>query len=92
MSDDIVLSAKIGTGEILATDQAAGLEHYQQVKLVDGTADSTGEIQAGAGTAATALRVTLASDTPFALKAGSATVGTVNLGTFSRGNPPEFKT
>ena len=65
----------------MATDQAAGLEHYQQVKLMDGTAASTTEIQAGAGTAANALRVTLASDTPFALKAGTASVGTVGINT-----------
>ena len=39
MADDVAITAGLGT--TIATDQAAGGEHYQQVKLVDGTADST---------------------------------------------------
>ena len=43
MADDVLLNAGSG-GETVATDQAAGGEHYQVVKLADGTADSTTHI------------------------------------------------
>lgn len=43
MADDILLNAGSG-GQTVATDQAAGGEHYQVVKLADGTADSTTHI------------------------------------------------
>lgn len=43
MADNVTLNSGTG-GETLATDQAAGGEHYQKVKLVDGTADSTAAI------------------------------------------------
>ena len=82
MADNLTLNVGTG-GEVLATDQAAGLEHYQQVKLIDGTADATGEIQAGAGTAANALRVELPTDGTgvVGLNAGTASIGTVGLNT-----------
>src|SRR5680860_1128869 len=83
-ADDITLSSNVGTGSTLATDQAAGGEHYQQNKLVDGTADSTTIIAAGSGVAANALRVELPTDGTgkVGINAGTATIGTVNLGTF----------
>ena len=82
MSDDLTLNTGSG-GETLATDQVAGLQHYQRVKLTDGTADSTGVIAAGNGTAATALSVSIASDSTGQVKlaAGVASVGTVGLNT-----------
>jgi len=61
MADDVVLNSGSG-GETLATDQAAGGEHYQQIKIVDGTADATTPIIAGGGVEASALLVTLAND------------------------------
>lgn len=92
MTDDIILSAKIGTGETLATDQAAGGEHYQQVKLIDPTADSTTIVGVpGNGVHGNAMRVTIASDCSWTLPAGSATIGTVNIGTFqSTGSTSPF--
>ena len=82
MTDNLTLNVGTG-GEELATDQAAGLEHYQQVKLIDGTADSTGIIAAGNGTAATALSVSIASDSTGQVKlaAGTASAGTFGLNT-----------
>jgi hypothetical protein len=44
-----------------ATDEIGGV-HYQKIKLVDGTADSTTAVVAGGGVQANALRVTLATD------------------------------
>ena len=63
MADNLTLNSGSGGGD-LATDQTGGASgpHYQRVKLTDGTADSTTVIAAGNGTAATALRVTVASD------------------------------
>ena len=80
MSDDLTLNTGTG-GETLATDQVAGLQHYQRVKLTDGTADSTGVIAAGNGTAATALSVSIASDSTGQVKlaAGTASCGTFGL-------------
>lgn len=80
MADNLTLNLGSG-GKDLKTDELADLSHVPYSKLLDGTADSTTEIQSGAGTATNALRVTLASDTPFALKAGSASIGTVGLNT-----------
>lgn len=81
MADDLTLNAGSG-GSTLATDQAAGGEHYQQVKLIDGTADATGEIQSGNGVHGNALRVTVASDSTGQVKlaAGTAVVGEVSIG------------
>lgn len=59
MADNIDVTA--GTGTTIATDQV-GTAHFQKVKLVDGTAESTTVIAAGGGVEAGALRVTLASD------------------------------
>jgi len=61
MPDNIQLSANIGTGEVAASDDVAGVQ-YQRIKLTDGTADSTTVIAAGGGVEANALRVTIASD------------------------------
>lgn len=84
MADNITLNSGSG-GETLATDELAGGEHAQKVKLLDGTADSETIIAAGNGTATNALRVTIASDSTgqVALAAGSASVGTFNIGTAS---------
>lgn len=59
MADNLDITA--GTGTTVATDQV-GSVHYQKVKLVDGTADSSTVITAGGGVEAGALRVTVASD------------------------------
>ena len=61
-TDNVTRNATSG-GEVVSTDLAGGAQ-YQRVKLTDGTADSEVVIAAAAGTAATALRVTLASDDP----------------------------
>lgn len=53
--------ATLPSGLVVATDEIAGVD-YQYIKLVDGTLDSTTKIVAGNGVAASALRVTLASD------------------------------
>lgn len=65
-----------------ATDEIAGVD-YPLVKLVDGTEDSTTRILAGNGTAAGALRVTVASDSTGVV----ASAGTVAHGTTDGGNP-----
>jgi len=59
MADNVNITA--GAGTIIATDQV-GTDHYQKVKLTDGTADSSTMIVAGGGVEAAALRVTIASD------------------------------
>ena len=84
MADDLTLNAGSG-GSTLATDQAAGGEHYQQVKIVDGTADSTTVVAVGAGVAANALRVELPTDGTgvVGLNTGTNSIGSVNLGTFT---------
>lgn len=78
MADDITLNTGTG-GSTLATDEDSSSRHYQLVKLADGTADATAIIAADAGVGANALRVILASDSPFTLKAGSASIGKVVL-------------
>ena len=100
MADDLTLNTGSG-GETLATDQAAGGEHYQQVKLIDGTADSTTEIHVDNGVAANAMRVTIASDSTgqtklaasagtnignVVLSAGTAEIGKLAAGTAAIGS------
>ena len=87
MADNVAITA--GSGTNIATDDVAGT-HYQRMKLVDGTLDSTTAIAAGGGLEAAALRVTVASDSTGVLSVddngGSLTVdGTVtaNAGTGS---------
>lgn len=60
MADDLTLNAGSG-GATLATDEVAGGQHYQRVKLTDGTADSTTVIAAGDGASSGALRVAISS-------------------------------
>jgi hypothetical protein len=59
MADNFAVTA--GTGTTVATDDVGGV-HYQRVKLVDGTLDSSTAIASGGGVEAGALRVTIASD------------------------------
>jgi hypothetical protein len=59
MANNVDITA--GSGTSIASDDVAGI-HYQAVKLVDGTEDSTTRIVSGNGTAAASLRVTVASD------------------------------
>ncbi len=59
MANNVAITA--GSGTTVATDEA-GSAHYQVVKLADGTEDSTTRIVAGGGVEASALRVTIASD------------------------------
>jgi hypothetical protein len=59
MADNVSITS--GSGTVIATDDVLGV-NYQQVKLVDGTLDSTTVIAAGGGVEAGALRVTIASD------------------------------
>jgi hypothetical protein len=87
MADNVAITA--GSGTSIATDDVSGT-HYQRMKLVDGTLDSTTAIAAGGGLEAAALRVTVASDSTGVLSVddngGSLTVdGTVtaNAGTGS---------
>lgn len=91
--DDLELNTGSG-GETLATDQAAGGEHYQQVKLIDPTADSTSIVGVpGNGVHGAAMRVTIASDSSGQVKlaVGSAAVGTVEVDTFqSTGSTSPF--
>lgn len=61
MADNVTLNSGSG-GSTLWTDEVAGSKHAQVVKLADGTADSTTVIAAGGGVEASALRVTIASD------------------------------
>ena len=59
MADNFAVTA--GSGTTVATDDVGGV-HYQRVKLVDGTLDSSTAIASGGGVEAGALRVTIASD------------------------------
>lgn len=59
MADNVAITA--GSGTTIATDDVAGT-HYQRMKLVDGTLDSTTAIASGGGVESGALRVTIASD------------------------------
>jgi hypothetical protein len=60
MADHVTLDPGAG-GAVVATDDVGG-NHYQRVKLTDGTADSSTPVNIGGGGEANALRVTLASD------------------------------
>jgi len=87
MADNVAITA--GSGTNIATDDVAGT-HFQRMKLVDGTLDSTTAIASGGGVEAGALRVTIASDSTGVVSiddnGGSLTVdGTVtaNAGTGS---------
>jgi hypothetical protein len=83
MADNVTMNAGTG-GVTAAADDVAGV-HYQYVKLADGTADSATKIAAGGGTEATALRVTLATDSTGVVSVddngGALTVD--NAGTFA---------
>lgn len=83
MADNLTLNAGSG-GSTLATDDVGGI-HYQRVKLVDGTLDSTTAIASGNGLAAGALRVTIASDTTgvVAITDNSGSITVDNGGTFA---------
>lgn len=59
MADNVPITA--GSGTNVATDDVSGV-HYQRVKLVDGTLESSTAIAAGGGVESGALRVTIASD------------------------------
>jgi hypothetical protein len=59
MADNVNITA--GSGTVIATDQV-GTDHYQKVKLVDGTADSSTVIAVDVGAKANALRIAPAND------------------------------
>lgn len=61
MADNVAITA--GTGTTIATDQV-GTEHFQKVKIADGTADSSDMVATDVGTSANALRVAPADDIP----------------------------
>lgn len=79
MADDVTLDGPGTGGAVIATDDISSV-HYQKVKLVDGTDQGTALIGAGGGVEATALRVTVASDSTGVLSvddnASSLTVDT----------------
>lgn len=81
MADNITLNTGTG-GSVLKTDENASSEHYQIIKIADGTADSDTLILVGNGVHGNALRVTLASDSTGQVKlaAGSNVVGEVSIG------------
>ena len=60
MADNVTINAGSG-GAVVAADDVSSV-WYQRVKLTDGTADSATPINAAGGTAANALRVTIATD------------------------------
>lgn len=81
----IIPATGSGTATPTVATEAIASAHYQQVKLIDGTATSTTAIVAGGGVEAGALRVTVASDSTGLLSVddngASLTVdGTVSLG------------
>lgn len=78
MADNIAITA--GSGTSVATDDVSGL-HYQRVKLSDGTADASTPIAAGNGTNASALRVTVASDSTGTSIVTQATASNLNAQT-----------
>lgn len=59
MADNVNITA--GSGTVIATDQV-GTDHYQKIKLVDGTADSSTIVAVDVGGKANALRVAPAND------------------------------
>lgn len=81
MADNVAITA--GTGTSIATDDIAGV-HYQRVKLALGADGAAADAAVGGGTEATALRVTIASDSTGVVSVddngGSLTVdGTVSV-------------
>jgi len=77
MADNVTIPAT-GTGTatpVVATDDVGGA-HYQRVKLDAGGDGAATPVLAGNGTAASSLRVTLASDS-------TGTVAVTNTGTFA---------
>lgn len=82
MADNVNITA--GTGTVIATDQV-GTDHYQKVKLADGTADSSTMVNSGNGAATNALRVTLANDSTGVVSATST--GNVAHDGADSGNP-----
>lgn len=89
MADNFQVSA--GSGTTVATDDVSGV-HYQRVKLVDGTLDSSTAIAAGNGVASGAIRVTVASDSTgqVALASGSNTIGKANIAPATSGGLSKF--
>lgn len=81
---DNVESASGSGGPTFATDDVSNV-HYPFIKLVDGTLNSSTKIEAGNGTSAGALRVTVSSDSTGVLSVddngGALTVD--NAGTFA---------
>lgn len=77
MPDNVVISES-GTTSI-KTDQLAGGEHVQYMKLLDGTADSSVVIATGTGTATNGLRVALA-DSSAVVAAGNVASGASDTG------------
>jgi len=73
MADNILID--VGGDESIATDDVSG-NHYQRIKLADGTANSSTPINSGSGVATNALRVVLATDV--ALPAGTNKLGGVD--------------
>jgi hypothetical protein len=59
MADNVPITA--GTGTNIKTDQLAGGEHVQYMKMMDGLADSETVVKTNVGVAANALRVALAT-------------------------------
>jgi len=72
MADNILIDQ--GSGVPVATDEVSGV-HYQQVKLVDGTADSATPVATGDGTKTNALRVVLATDGAVVPGTGATNLG-----------------
>lgn len=83
MADNVAITA--GSGTTIATDDVSGT-HYQRMKLVDGTLDSTTAIAAGGGVESGALRVTIASDSTGTL----ITKGNVAHAATDSGNPTKI--
>lgn len=74
MADNTTLNAGSG-GDTIASDDIAGVK-YQRVKLSCGADGAATDVTIGNGTAATALRVTLANDS-------TGTTAVTNAGTFA---------
>jgi hypothetical protein len=85
VADNVAITA--GAGTSIATDEV-GTDHYQRVKLADGTADSSTAIAAGNGTAANALRVSVASDSTGQVKVtdGTNTIAIATAGADGESN------
>lgn len=81
MADNTLLSAAVGVGDTIASDDIAGIKH-QRIKVQGGVDGAATDIGVAGGTEATALRVTIATDSTGVLSiddnGGSITVdGTV---------------